>query len=69
MSMVLIVDDDLTARETLMAMLEGEGYDLQVAKDGTQALQRLEQLQPDLILLDVMMPGMDGYEVCRRVRR
>jgi signal transduction histidine kinase len=68
MSMVLIVDDDLTARETLMAMLEGEGYDLQVAKDGTQALQRLEQLQPDLILLDVMMPGMDGYEVCRRVR-
>ena len=68
MSTVLIVDDDLTARETLMAMLEGEGYDLQVTKDGAQALQRLEQLQPDLILLDVMMPGMDGYEVCRRVR-
>jgi len=68
MSIVLIVDDDLTARETLMAMLEGEGYDLQAAKDGTQALQWLELLQPDLILLDVMMPGMDGYEVCRRVR-
>jgi signal transduction histidine kinase len=68
MSTVLIVDDDLTARETLIAMLEGEGYDLQVAKDGIQALQRLEQLQPDLILLDVMMPGMDGYEVCRGIR-
>ena len=68
MSIVLIVDDDMTARETLIAMLEGEGYDLQVAKDGLQALQRLEQLQPDLILLDVMMPGMDGYEVCRRIR-
>lgn len=68
MSTVLIVDDDLTARETLVAMLEGEHYDLQEAKDGNQALQMLEQIQPDLILLDVMMPGMDGYEVCRRIR-
>ena len=68
MSTVLIIDDDRTARETLMAMLEGEHYDLQVAKDGMQALQMLEYLQPDLILLDVMMPGMDGYEVCRRIR-
>ena len=68
MSTVLIVDDDLTARETLIAMLEGEHYDLQAAKDGMQALHMLEELQPDLILLDVMMPGMDGYEVCRRIR-
>lgn len=68
MSIVLIVDDDPTARETLVAMLEGEHYDLQAAKDGIQALQMLEQIQPDLILLDVMMPGMDGYEVCRRIR-
>jgi signal transduction histidine kinase len=68
MSIVLIVDDDPTARETLVAMLEGENHDLQLAKDGTQALQMLEQIQPDLILLDVMMPGMDGYEVCRRIR-
>src|SRR6476646_6448835 len=68
MSTVLIVDDDLTARETLVAMLEGERYDLQVAKDGAQALQVLAEIQPDIILLDVMMPGMDGYEVCRRIR-
>ena len=68
MSIVLIVDDDLTARETLIAMLEGEQYDLRIAKDGNQALHMLEELQPDLILLDVMMPGMDGYEVCRRIR-
>ncbi|RPJ17765.1 MAG: response regulator, partial [Chloroflexi bacterium] len=68
MSTVLIVDDEPTARETLVAMLESEGYDLQLAKDGAQALQMLEQLQPDLILLDVMMPGMDGFEVCRRIR-
>src|SRR5215217_6164882 len=68
MSIVLIVDDDLTARETLIAMLEGEQYDLQIAKDGVQALHMLEELQPDLILLDVMMPGMDGFEACRRIR-
>jgi signal transduction histidine kinase len=68
MSVVLIVDDDPTAREALIAMLEGKDYDLQVAKDGIQALQMLKTLQPDLILLDVMMPGMDGYEVCRRIR-
>jgi signal transduction histidine kinase len=68
MSTVLIVDDDPTARDTLVAMLEGEGYDLHLAKDGIQALRTLKQLQPDLILLDVMMPAMDGFEVCRRIR-
>lgn len=68
MSTVMIVDDNPTARETLVAILEGEGYDLQLAKDGLQALEMLKQLQPDLILLDVMMPGMDGFEVCRRIR-
>lgn len=68
MSTVLIVDDDPTSRETLVAILEGEGYDLKQAKDGIQALQILKQLQPDLILLDVMMPAMDGFEVCRRIR-
>lgn len=68
MSIVLIVDDDETARETLVAMLEGEGYELPLAKDGIAALRRLEKLRPDLILLDIMMPGMDGFEVCRRIR-
>lgn len=68
MSTILIVDDDPTARETLVAMLDSENYDLRLAKDGIQALQLLEQFQPDLILLDVMMPGMDGFEVCRRIR-
>jgi signal transduction histidine kinase len=68
MSIVLIVDDDPTAREALVAILEGEGYELQQAKDGIRALQMLKRLQPDLILLDVMMPGMTGFEVCRRIR-
>jgi signal transduction histidine kinase len=65
---VLIVDEDPTAREALVAILEGEGYELQQAKDGRQALHILQQLQPDLILLDVMMPALDGFEVCRRIR-
>lgn len=68
MSIVLIVDDDPTARETVVAMLEGENHDLQLAKDGTQALHMLEGIQPDLILLDIMLPGMDGFEVCRHIR-
>jgi signal transduction histidine kinase len=68
MSTILIVDDEPTALETVVAMLEGEDYDLQLAKDGVQALGMLEQFQPDLILLDVMLPGMDGFEVCRRIR-
>ena len=68
MSTVLIVDDDPTAREALLSILEGEEYELEQAKDGIQALQMLKHLQPDLILLDVMMPAMDGFEVCRRIR-
>ncbi len=68
MSTLLIVDDNASARETLLAMLEHEEYQIEQAKDGFQALQILQRVQPDLILLDVMMPGMDGFEVCRRIR-
>jgi signal transduction histidine kinase len=68
MSTILIIDDEPTARETLVAMLEGEKYQLKLAVTGTQALQMLDKFQPDLILLDVMMPGMDGFEVCGRIR-
>ena len=68
MSTILIVDDNVSARETLVSMLEGRDYQIELAKDGFQALQVLNGLQPDLILLDVMMPGMDGFEVCQRLR-
>jgi signal transduction histidine kinase len=68
MSTILIVDDNASARETLVAMLEDQEYQIELAEDGFHALQILHQLQPDLILLDVMMPGMDGFEVCRRIR-
>lgn len=68
MSTILIIDDSPSARETLIALLEKENHELHLAEDGFQALQMLGTLKPDLILLDVMMPGLDGFEVCRRIR-
>jgi PAS domain S-box-containing protein len=65
---VLIVDDELIGRETVAALLMLEGYRLVFASSGAEALAQAAALRPDLILLDVMMPGMDGYEVCRRLR-
>ncbi|HNB89399.1 MAG TPA: response regulator, partial [Plasticicumulans sp.] len=66
--LLLLVDDDALARLALEAMLAGDGYRLETAADGSEALVLAARLLPDLILLDVMMPGMDGYEVCRRLR-
>jgi two-component system sensor histidine kinase/response regulator len=62
---VLIVDDDPHARLTTASLLETEGYDLYLFSNGREAIDRVEELDPDAILLDVMMPGMDGFEVCQ----
>ena len=67
-SVILIVDDEYAGRETLQSILEGEGYQLEMAENGLQAIQKAKQLLPDVILLDVMMPGMTGFEVCERIR-
>jgi len=67
-SLVLIVDDEYIGRETLQSVLEGEGYQLEMAEGGIQAIEKAKQLLPDVILLDVMMPGMTGFEVCQRIR-
>ena len=67
-STVLIVDDEPVGRDTLEALLFNQGYHLAFASDGVEALAKTAELTPDLILLDVMMPGMDGFEVCRRLR-
>ena len=67
-SIILIVDDNEASRETLESILASQNYDLHMAADGLQALEKANALFPDLILLDVMMPGMDGFEVCRRLR-
>lgn len=65
---ILIVDDIVANRVTLIALLEGQGYQLVEAEDGPTALRLVAETPPDLVLLDVMMPGMDGFEVCRKIR-
>jgi len=67
-STILIVDDERSSRETLQSILEGEEYDLEMAENGFDALEKARRLLPDVILLDVMMPGMTGFEVCRAIR-
>lgn len=67
-STVLIVDDEPTGREVLRGLLLGQGYDLAFAQSGEEALEVAASLIPDLILLDVMMPGMDGFETCLQLR-
>ena len=67
-SHILIVDDDLGICDALEALLQPEGYELAFANNGSEALARATECTPDLILLDVVMPGMDGFEVCQRVR-
>jgi diguanylate cyclase (GGDEF)-like protein len=67
-STILIVDDELVSRYTVEVLLTAEGYNLIFAENGKEALEKAVELIPDLMLLDVMMPGMDGFEVCRRLR-
>jgi two-component system, OmpR family, response regulator MtrA len=65
---ILVVDDDVALAEMISIVLRGEGFTPFQAFDGAEALSTLEQTQPDLILLDVMLPGLDGIEVCGRIR-
>ncbi|MEJ1935570.1 hybrid sensor histidine kinase/response regulator, partial [Nostoc sp. NIES-2111] len=65
---ILAVDDTRDNLILVQTILESEGYEIDLASDGISALQKVEESPPDLILLDVMMPGMDGYEVTRRIR-
>jgi len=65
---ILIVDDTATNLSVLRNMLEAEGYSIAVAASGERALSIIPRLQPDLILLDIMMPGIDGIEVCRQLK-
>lgn len=67
-STILIVDDDAAGREAIVSILQTGAYELVVAENGFQALEIAKSIHPDIILLDVMMPGMDGFEVCRRIR-
>ncbi|MBA3690894.1 MAG: response regulator [Actinobacteria bacterium] len=68
MPRVLVVDDDPVIVRLLEVNLRLDGYDVETASRGEQALERAIQTEPDLVLLDVMMPGLDGWETCRRLR-
>jgi adenylate cyclase len=67
--LVLVVDDNESNRTLLRDPLETHGYEIVEAENGEQALQKVEQRPPDVILLDVMMPQLDGFEVCRRLKK
>ena len=66
---ILVVDDDTNICELLRLYLTKEGYQVTTANDGEEGLDKFNQVKPDMVLLDVMMPKMDGLEVCRRIRK
>jgi DNA-binding response OmpR family regulator len=69
MAKILVVDDDLNICELLKLYLENDGYTVFTANDGEAAVQQFQNKTPDLILLDIMLPKMDGWQVCREIRK
>ncbi|WP_339306866.1 response regulator transcription factor [Paenibacillus sp. FSL L8-0435] len=69
MTKILVVDDDVHIRELITLFLRNEGFEIVVAKDGAEALEIVEKSQIDLVILDIMMPRLDGWELCREIRR
>ncbi len=65
---ILIADDNENIREALTYLLEDEGYKLWMAKDGAEALKEVRNVRPDILFLDIMMPEMNGYDVCRIIK-
>jgi len=65
---ILVVDDERAVREALRRALELEGYEIELADGGQAALERIANAEPDAVILDVLMPGVDGIEVCRQLR-
>ncbi len=68
MSTVLVVEDSVTQREMITDLLKGSGLSVTVATDGVEALEHIDGQRPDLVVLDIVMPRMNGYEVCRRLK-
>ena len=69
MAKILVVDDDLNICELLKLYLESDGYTVVTANDGAAAVDTFQNKSPDLVLLDVMLPKMDGWQVCREIRK
>ncbi|MEI6428190.1 MAG: response regulator [Pseudanabaena sp. ELA607] len=68
MSKVLIVEDSITQREMIEGLLKGSGLEVTSAGDGVEALEKIEGNCPDLVVMDIVMPRMNGYELCRRLK-
>jgi DNA-binding response OmpR family regulator len=68
MGKILIVDDDLHIRELIKVFLSNEGFEVYEASDGVEALSKLEAVKVDMVILDIMMPNMDGWQLCRELR-
>jgi DNA-binding response OmpR family regulator len=66
---ILIVEDEIALQETLAYNMKRQGYSVETAGDGNKALELARQIHPDLIILDIMLPGIDGFEVCRLLRQ
>lgn len=69
MAKIMVVDDDPYIRELVRVFLQREGFDILEAADGQEALAKLEQMPAELVILDIMMPNMDGWELCRELRK
>lgn len=68
MSTVLVVEDSVAQREMIAELLKGSGLSVEKASDGVEALEKIQSVRPDLVVLDIVMPRMNGYEVCRRLK-
>jgi len=65
---ILVADDNENIREALTYLLEDEGYQLWLAKDGAETIKRVKEFRPDILFLDIMMPEINGYDVCRAIK-
>ena len=68
-NLILVVDDEANIRETIAFILEMEGYDVILAENGEEALEKLRKFKPKFMILDVMMPKMNGYDVAKEIRK
>jgi len=69
MQRIVVIEDEDAISSAVAVRLRGEGYDVSIAPDGASGVQLVGQMSPDLVILDVMLPGIDGLEVCRRIQR
>lgn len=69
MNKILIVDDDNNICELLRLYIEKEGFEVEISNDGKDALEKFDKINPKLIMLDIMLPGLDGWQVCREIRK